>query len=240
MRNLLHRLPESAQARLRHVRRGWTRSTSRIDWGNLRRLQPFSSNYGFDRGRSVERPLLEDFLKKNSHLIRGRVIELLDGQYARKFGNGDVTKLEILDIDVSNARATLIADLGEPESLPARSYDCFILTQTLNLVRNVDVALRNAWHSLDDGGALLVSVASLARLTTSDSLSDYWRFTPHGLEELIHKNLGSVDVTVQGYGNVLVSIASLLGLSAEDLTQDELFTNDAHYPLISCARVMKQ
>ena len=48
--------------------------------------------------------------------------------------------------------ATIVADLSEPNSLPANRFDCFILTQTLQLVADLEAALENAWQSLTSGG----------------------------------------------------------------------------------------
>ena len=55
-------------------------------------------------------------------------------RYARAFPDSFPEDVEIVDIDASNADATIVADLLEPNSLPANRFDCFILTQTLQLV----------------------------------------------------------------------------------------------------------
>lgn len=55
----------------------------------------------------------------------------IDADYASRYGQG-VTHVHVVDIDRGNRQATLIADLTAEGSLPAVSYDCAIITQTLH------------------------------------------------------------------------------------------------------------
>ena len=68
--------------RLRRV----ARAQERPRWGNLRRLAPFSANYGFDRGTPVDRYYLNGFLDRHRELITGRVLEVQTDGHARRYG----------------------------------------------------------------------------------------------------------------------------------------------------------
>ena len=58
------------------------------------------------------------------------------------FGGPRVTGTHVLDIDPANRQATIIADLAEPDSLPAGRFHCFLLLQTLQFVSDAGIADR--------------------------------------------------------------------------------------------------
>lgn len=70
-----------------------------------------------------------------------------------------------------------------------------------------------------------------------DPGTDFWRFTPNGLVELLHP-LG-MPASVAGYGNMLACVASLLGPSVDELSLEELDVADSHVPLVACAHAEK-
>ena len=106
-------------------------------------------------------------------------------RYARAFPDSSPEDVEIVDIDPSNADATIVADLSEPNSLPANRFDCFILTQTLQLVSDLEAALENAWQSLTSGGVLLITLPGITRADPEHTGGDRWRVTPAGLDTLL-------------------------------------------------------
>jgi hypothetical protein len=118
--------------------------------GTLRRTTPLSSRWGTDRGTPVDRYYIERFLDAHRGDIRGRVLEVKDSTYTEQFGGG-VTVADVLDADRRNAQATVIADLAAADSVPGNSYDCFILTQTLQLIYDTRGALRHAARVLREG-----------------------------------------------------------------------------------------
>ena len=130
-------------------------------------------------------------------------------------------------------------DLSEPDSLPQGRFDCFILTQTLQLVADLDEALRNAWQSLASGGVLLVSVPGITRSDPDYVTADRWRMTPSGLDTLLARTCLNGRREVVGYGNLASAIAFLMGLAAEELEESELSETDPHFTVSVCARVKK-
>ena len=104
--------------------------------GALRRMTPLSDEFGYDRGTPIDRYYIERFLAENRQHIQGRVLEVKDSGYSERFGEG-VTRTDVLDIDTGNALATFVADLAAADTIPDATFDCFILTQTLQYVYDV-------------------------------------------------------------------------------------------------------
>lgn len=212
---------------------------SPVRWGNLRRTQPFSTSYGYDRGVAIDRVYVDRFIDAHRADIRGVTIEILDGRYAGEMGKGRVTELDVLDVNPTNKRATLIADLNDPDCLPREKYDCFIFTQTLHLLEKWDVAIANCWNSIREGGVLLVTTPTLVPIDRHYGPdTDFLRLTPAGLQRLLTEITGQV-VTAQGFGNLTSCIGAMLGLAAEELAASEIDHMDPTYPLVAAARVMK-
>jgi SAM-dependent methyltransferase len=163
-------------------------------------------------------------------------LEVKDGGYTDRFGN-DITSRDVLDIDPANRAATILADLACADDIPSESFDCFVLTQTLQYIYEPGSALRHAWRILRPGGVLLVTVPGLTRL--APPLVDYWHFTPGGCSRLLAEIFGPGAVSVYSYGNVLAATAVLTGMAAEELSARELLARDVRYPVIIAARAVK-
>src|ERR1044071_606160 len=90
-----------SRAALRRLKRSWGRITrwppvGSVGFGALRRLTPISREFGLDRGQPIDRYYVEDFLERNAADIRGRVLEVGDDRYTRKFGGGRVSRSDVL------------------------------------------------------------------------------------------------------------------------------------------------
>ena len=229
---MIESLPDWARRLVRRLR-------FPVRWGSLRRTEPLSSYYGLDRGLPVDRFYIEGFLARNAEDVRGRVLEVHDANYTRRFGADRIDDSEVIDIDETNPEATLIADLAEPGSLPAGRFDCVILTQTLQYPKDPETALRNVWESLAPRGTALITVPCLARIDPDHPAIDRWRFTALGLQTLLARACPGAELEVAAHGNVLVGVAFLMGMAAEDLNQSELEHEDDRFPLVVCARVRK-
>lgn len=209
-------------------------------WGNLRRTRPFSERYGIDRGRPgtpVDRVYIEAFLERNAQDIRGRVLEVDGSYYTDRFGGDRVSSRHVLDIDPTNAQATIVGDLADPSTLPQHAFDTFILTQTLQFIGAVERALENSYAALAPGGVLLATVPAISRIHYRHD--DLWRFTPGGLRRVLESLLPGAEISTEGSGNSLAVMAFVLGLAAEEVRRDELDDIDPNLPLITCARVVR-
>lgn len=225
----MHILRERARRLRQHLRRYILRPAI---LGTLRRTRPLSDDFGYDRGTPVDRYYIERFLAHHQSDIRGRVLEVKEPFYTQRFGDR-VTRSDVLDVDVSNPRATLIADLAEADALPSDAFDCFILTQTLQYIYRTDAAIRHAHRVLQPGGVLLATVPAVSRVAYSPEVApDYWRFTAAACSNLFGQAFGPDHITVRAHGNVLTCIAFLAGMALEELKRSELEVDDPLFPMI--------
>jgi SAM-dependent methyltransferase len=209
-----------------------------VRWGSLRRTTPFNRSWGYGRGTPIDRVYIEEFLARHATDVRGACLEILNADYTNRFGGARVTSSDVLDINPANTAATIVADLGEPDSLPAERFDCAIFTQTLHLVPDMGTALANIWRALSRGGVLLLTVPAVGRHEARGFDHDRWRVTSTGLEWLL-TGLSDASPEVTSYGNVLSCAAFLYGLAAEELSPAELQAFDREFPLVVAARVRK-
>jgi SAM-dependent methyltransferase len=215
------------------VRTRFRRLRSAARLGSLRRTRPLSDEWGRDRGTPIDRYYIERFLDRERAAISGRVLELLDDSYTRRFGNG-VEQSDVLDIDEDNPHATIVADLAQADAVPSASFDCFILTQTLQFVYDLPAAVAHVRRILKPGGVVLCTLPSVSRIARRYLDSEYWRFTAASARTLFEASFEPHLVTVESHGNVLTSIGFLTGLAAEELSAQELEDADPFFPSLIC------
>jgi SAM-dependent methyltransferase len=210
----------------------------RVDFGSLRRLEPVSRHFGFDRGLPVDRYYIEAVLARHAADVRGRVLEVGDDAYTKRFGDGRVTRRDVLHVDGKDPNATIVADLATGDAIPGAAFDCVILTQTLHLVYDVRAALATLRRILRPGGTLLATFPGLSQLSC-DVWRDtwYWGFTTRAARRLFAEAFPDAEVEIESHGNVLASIAFLQGIATEELERFELDHRDPSYELLITARV---
>ncbi|UUX94023.1 class I SAM-dependent methyltransferase [Aquabacterium sp. J223] len=214
---------------------------SSIQFGDLRRLTPIDPMFGGGRGKPVDRHYIEGFLQRHAADVRGRMLEVGEDHYTRRYGGERVTSAEVLHADRSNPRADWVADLATGDGLPEAAFDGFICTQTLQYVYPLEAAVRSAWRLLRPGGTWLLSVPGISQISPydRDRWGEHWRFTPQSVQRLLATTFPSEGVEVRAHGNVLAAVAFLHGLACEDLTLEELDHHDDRYPLLVTAAARK-
>ena len=215
-----------------------------VRFGSLRRVEPISRDWGEDRGGPVDRYYIEGFLKANGADIHGRVLEIAEDVYTRWFGGDKVTQIDILAYDESeNPNATFIADLTSADHIPSNTFDCVIVTQTLQLVYDVRAAIRTIHRILKPGGIALVTAPGISQVNRhgTQPWGDYWcwNFTALCLRRLFREHFPADAVTVQSHGNVLVATAFLFGLGRGELTRAEMDHHDPDYEVLIAVRAQK-
>lgn len=212
-----------------------------VRFGDLRRLAPISANYGFDRGRPVDRHYIEQFLRRHQADVRGRVLELGDDTYTKQFGGDRVARADVLHGRAGNPRATVVADLASADDLPSDTYDCILLTQALFLMFDVRAVIRTLYRILRPGGVLLVTTPGISKIDRDpyNGNQDSWRFTEYSLRRRMEESFPADLTHVESFGNVLVATAFLYGLADSELNAEELAYHDPDYPLIIAARAVK-
>jgi SAM-dependent methyltransferase len=225
---------------INYVRRGRL-PVGWVSLGNLERVQPISSDFGFDRGLPVDRYYIEKFLDCHATDIQGHVLEIKEPLYTYKFGGDRVIHSDVLHVVAGNPKATIVADLTKADHLPSDIYDCIILTQTLQFIYDVPAAIQTLHRILKPDGVLLITVSGISQISREDMdrWGQYWSFTTLSMERLLVETFDSRNVQVDAYGNVLSAIAFLHGLATQELEPSKLDYTDPEYQVLITARAVK-
>jgi SAM-dependent methyltransferase len=214
-----------------------------VDFGSLKRLDPISPIFGIDRDLiSIERWYIESFLDKHRADVRGRVLEMGDPNYTVKFGDDRVTKSDVLNYVEGNPKATIVADLTNAPHIPDNTFDCIIITQTLQMIYDIHAVIAEMHRILKPGGVVLATshgITKVARREGVDDWGEYWNFTTQGSRRMFGDVFGRENIQVSSYGNILTTIANLHGLAASEVDPDELAYNDPDYELLVMVRAVK-
>jgi len=211
-----------------------------VDWGDLRRGDPISRDWGYERGAPVDRRYIDDFLSDHASDVRGVVLEVQENDFTRWFGGDRVTASDVVDLDDSNSGATIVADLRHAPGIPSDRYDCVILTQTLHVIDDVSAVLHECRRVLRPGGVLLATVPAASRVCLEyGEEGDFWRMTPAGARRLFETVFGPGHVETVTYGNVQTNVAFLEGLAAEELNDAEFDRVDPYFPALTGIRARK-
>ncbi len=252
---IVHRLLEPERRPFRHrarlmfalakrvVRRVLRRGREgRLSWGSLRRGEPISRVFGADRGQSVDRSFIERFLSQHEVDIHGHVLEIGDDTYTRRFGGTRVTRRSVLHAEPGNPRATLVGNLETGDGVPSDTFDCVILTQTLQHTYDVRAAVESVYRCLRPGGVVLATVPGISQISRydMDRWGDFWRFTTLSAGRLFGDVFGQEHVEIVSCGSVLTAIAHLHGIAAQELRADELDHDDQDYQVLITIRAVKR
>ncbi len=216
-------------------------SASLVRFGDLRRFTPLSRDWGFDRGLPIDRYYIEKFLADHATEVCGQILEIGDNTYTHQFGGDRVTRSDVLHVKPGDPKVTVIADLTCADHIPANTFDCIILTQTLHLIYETRDALNTLYRILKPGGSLLMTVPGISQISRydMDRWGDYWRFTTRSTRQLLGEIFPIEEVKVTSYGNVLSAAALLYGLATHELYQEELMYHDPDYEVLIAARAAK-
>lgn len=237
-------LPAAVQRRLYRWWRGneAVPPVGQLDWGGLRRLTPINRSWGLERGQPVDRYYIEGFLAEHAADVSGRVLEIGDATYTRRFGGYRVTCSDVLHAVPGNPAATIVGDLTRSTEIPSDSFDCIIFTQTLPFIYDVHAAVRTLYRILKPGGVLLATIPGGCHQVSCGDIElwgDYWRFTRLSVRRLFDEVFPPANVAIQSHGNVLVAIAFLHGVTSAELRQEELDYYDPDYEVSITVRAVK-
>jgi SAM-dependent methyltransferase len=206
----------------------------------MRLTRPDSLDFGWDRGQPIDRYYVERFLQEHARDVRGRVLEIGDDAYSRRYGGDRVTVQEILHVHEGNPRATLIGDISEPGVLPPSTFDCIVLTQTLQLVYRLPEAMAQLHAALAPGGVLLVTVPGISQIDRGEWCDGwYWSLTAASLTRLLTSHFRPESVMIEQHGNVFAATAFLRGLAVREVETAALDVLDSAYPVVLTARAQK-
>jgi SAM-dependent methyltransferase len=213
-----------------------------IFFGRFRRRNPISRIFGYDRGpQSVARYYIDKFLHNHKDDVRGRVLEIGDNKYTVQLGGHRVIKSDVLHATAGNPNTTIVADLTHADEIPSNTFDCIILTQTLQMIYNSRAAMQHISRILKPEGVLLATVPGICQISRfdMDRWGDYWRFTTLSAQRLFEECFPPDHIKVEAHGNVLVATALLHGLASCELRSKELDYHDPEYQVIITIRAVK-
>jgi glycosyltransferase involved in cell wall biosynthesis/peptidoglycan/xylan/chitin deacetylase (PgdA/CDA1 family)/SAM-dependent methyltransferase len=209
-------------------------------FGDLRRVTPISSKWGIDRGRPIDRYYIENFLAQHASTIRGRVLEIGDNSYTKAFGGDRVVVSDVLHVTEGNPMATIVGDLTRADHIPSDSFDCIILTQTLQLMYDTRAAIETLHRILKPDGVLLATFPGITHTARDEwAASWYWHFTTLSARRLFEEVFPPSQVQVECHGNVLASAAFLYGLAVDELDRAELDYRDPDYELLITVKAVR-
>jgi len=213
----------------------------KVQFGSFLRATPISREWGWDRGLPVDRYYTEKFLALHSNDIRGHVLEIGDNSYGRKFGGNQVAQIDVLDASAGNPQVTIVADIANAPHIPSNTFDCIILTQTLQLTYDVQAAVEELHRILKPGGVLLATIPGISQTHDPELAKPwYWNFTSSSAHRLFQNVFPADKVKVDAFGNVLSAMSFLHGLSANELTRHELGSVDRGYEVTIAVRALKE
>lgn len=216
-----------------------------LDWrwcNSLRTVYPIRRDFGWQAGQTIDRYYTENiFLSRYADDVRGHVLEVGDNRYTKRFGGEKVFKSDVLNVKPGNPETTIIANLTAADHISSNTFDCAILTFTLQFVYDVKSALRTLHRIMKPGGVVLIVVPGISQIARfdDDNWGDYWKFTSRSIRMLFEEFFPSKSITIQAYGNVLSALASLHGLISNELTREELDHRDKDYELVITVRAVK-
>ncbi len=244
-RNALHSQYTSLRARLSAVvpsRLWWRLRTIKnrllrpIDFGSVR---PTSDDFGHDRGLPIDRHYVEGFYGRQSADIAGRVLEIGDDSYSRRFGGGRIVRQDVLHVHDAPG-ATIVGDMAAPGVLPDGAFDCVVLSQTLHLLYDMSSAVQRLHDSMKPGGVALVTVPGITPIDRNEwGSSWYWSLTRHSAQKLFDDVFGVGNVTVEVHGNVYSAIRFLHGLAVEEVDRRKLDVVDESFPVTVAIRAVR-
>jgi SAM-dependent methyltransferase len=206
----------------------------------LRGTRPVSVNFGFERGRPIDRRYIEKFLAAYADRIGGSVLEIGDTTYTQAFGGGRVVTAEAFHRFPDREGAVYWGDLSGEHNLPENRFDCIVFTQTLHLIFDMPKAIEALHRALRPGGSLLITVPWISPIDRGEWRDDwYWSISQQALRRLLSGPFPPDDVELDSYGNTLAASAFLYGFADHELSASQLDKKDPCSPVIVAAVARK-
>jgi glycosyltransferase involved in cell wall biosynthesis len=211
-----------------------------VDFGDLAQAEPVGRRFGLDRGTPVDRWYIERFLARHADDIRGRVLEVGDDSYSRRFGKAN-ERQDVLHIVPGHPGATIVGDIAQPGTLPAGAFDCMIITQTLQLVYDIRAAVDNLAQALKPGGVLLLTMPGVTTVDPAESDGKwYWSITDRTAERLFGEAFANANLEVSLHGNAYAATCFVQGLALEEVDPSLLEQDDPAFPMLVCVRARRE
>ena len=170
----------NTQQLLEFSRRTYKSYDPYIAWLAQMPVEPLSRHFGHGRGTPIDRYYIEAALQAHRACICGDVYEVAEQTYTRQYGaKGCHSHV----IHVAGARGALRVNLATGEGVQADMADCFICTQTIQMIYDVQTAVKNIYRILKPGGTAIVTAQGMGPISLPDyqAWGEYWHFTAKAL-----------------------------------------------------------
>ncbi len=224
----------------RHIRAKATPPLGAVDFGDFAGVMPVSNDFGWDRGRPIDRFYVEDFLGRNADAIRGRVLEIGDDSYSRQYGGERITRQDVLHVKPDAPGVTIVGDVTDPATLPEQAFDCIVFTQTLHIIFDMAAAIDRLHAALKPGGVLLITVPGITPVDRGEWAKEwFWSLTPAALDRLLAARFDDAHRDIETHGNVFAATAFLQGVACEEIDVRKLAPYDEAFPVTVVARATR-
>ena len=222
-----------------YIRQIYTEENKNVEYIKNLSVKPVSRRFGRECGSPIDRYYIDRFLESNSQYIVGDVFEVADDYYMNKYGADNIER-HIMHVEGNGDNVKKI-NLETGEGVEESVADCIILTQTIQMIFNLDMVICNIYKMLKRGGAALITVHGISQLSLYDyrNWGEYWRLTDIAMSQLLEKYFQKEKIDIKTYGNVKIATAFLYGLCQEDLDENDFSYNDKQFPVIITATVKK-
>lgn len=190
-------------------------------------LLPFCPLHGVNRGGSIGRFYVDEWVKRHAKEVRGNVLEFGGETYRKWFSPEGICSYDVIDI-VDRSGVTRLSDIQSCPEIPDASYDAVICTQVLEHVKDPRKAISEIIRILKKGGVLILTVPFNGALHASPD--DFWRFSPSGLRALL-EGCPFQDSKMELGGNIYSSSMYHVGLGMADVSQAMLKSKEDTEPL---------
>ena len=203
--------------------------------------EPISRQFGTERGAPIDRHYIEVMLADHSDYIRGDVLEIEDNTYTMQFGGDKVQQSIVMDVSSTDSNVSINGNIETGQGIRDEIADCFILTQTLMYIYDLESAAHNIMRLLKKGGTALITCSGISQNSRRcmDNYGCYFNFNADVFVRMFEKESNAQVLETGSFGNVKTVSAHLNGLCSEDLVEEDFVPNDKYYPLIVYAVVKK-
>ena len=254
MSNLLQRIARSIVRRTKNRLRGgrihrlvrryrgtWPPPVGGIRFGDFSSSEPLSRDFGYERGTPIDRYYIENYLESRSADVQGHVLEIAEDTYSLRFGGSKITRQDVLHLNLTDPPVTIVGDLTVPGVMPDNTFDCIILTQTLQMIFNLEDAVTRLHAALKPGGVLLLTVPGITQLESGEWGAAWcWSFTHRSIRNLFERSFDSDALEITTHGNCYSAITFLFGAALEEVDRAKLDPVDMTYPVIVTLRAQKR
>lgn len=205
-----------------------------FDWGDFKRRFPLCRMFGFSRGTSIDRYYLSKFVSEIRPQVAGTVLEIGGTERNREIYQFDrAAEYQVIDI-APGPGVTYVGDVHNPMVIKPESLDTVVILNVLEHCHNPSAVVRNIHTWLRAGGQCFCLVPSAQRVHGAPK--DYCRLLPDGMQNLF-QDFSQQKLYI--YGNLITTIATFMGISASELSSQELDDCHPDYPVATCIVAMK-